>query len=94
MSRRAGHGLFALALVLFALAAARDGFDRWVDATPMPSLVAETEIISGQGAVQGVRFEASEEMAQYICIVHPNTMVGDVSVSGGGGGASNNSSGQ
>jgi len=56
-----------------------------------PSLVAETEIISGQGAVQGVRFEASEEMAQYICIVHPNTMVGDVSIQGDGGGA--NSSG-
>ena len=58
------------------------------------SLVDKTEIISEQGAVQAVRFTATAEMAQYICLVHPNTMVGDVSVSGGGGGASNNSSGQ
>jgi len=58
------------------------------------SLVAKTEIISEEGAVQAVRFTATAEMAQYICLVHPNTMIGDVSVSGGGGGASNNSSGQ
>ncbi|WP_243700417.1 plastocyanin/azurin family copper-binding protein [Halorussus pelagicus] len=50
-----------------------------------PSLVAETEIITGEGSVQGVRFETSEEMAQYICIVHPTTMVGEVSIQGGGG---------
>jgi plastocyanin len=58
-----------------------------------PSLVAKTEIISEQGAVQGVRFTATSEMAQYICIVHPNTMVGDIEVkSGGSEGGSNNSS--
>lgn len=56
------------------------------------SLVAKTEIISEQGAVQGVRFTATEEMATYICLVHPNTMVGDVSVQAGDGGMGNNSS--
>lgn len=56
--------------------------------------VAQTEIISEEGAVQAVRFTASEEMAQYICLVHPNTMLGDVQVeSGGGGGNGNNTSG-
>ena len=61
--------------------------------TTLESLVAKTEILSEQGAVQGVRFTASSEMAQYICLVHPNTMVGDVSVEGGDGGMGNNSSG-
>jgi len=55
------------------------------------SLVAQTETISEEGAVQAVRFTASEEMASYICLVHPNTMVGDISL-GGGSGDSNNSS--
>ncbi|MFC7079857.1 twin-arginine translocation signal domain-containing protein [Halorussus caseinilyticus] len=55
------------------------------------SLVSETEIIAEQGAVQGVRFTATSEMAQYICLVHPNTMVGDVEVQSGGG--TDNSSG-
>ncbi|WP_192498428.1 twin-arginine translocation signal domain-containing protein [Halorussus halophilus] len=55
-------------------------------------LLAQTEIISEQGAVQGVQFTATEEMATYICLVHPNTMVGEVSLSGGDGGAGNNSS--
>ena len=48
--------------------------------------IAQTETLSEQGAVQGVRFTATSEMAQYICLVHPNTMVGDISVQGGGGG--------
>jgi hypothetical protein len=57
-------------------------------------LVERTEIISEEGAVQGVRFTATSEMSQYVCLVHPNTMVGDVSVEGGdGGGSENNSSG-
>ncbi|WP_135825786.1 twin-arginine translocation signal domain-containing protein [Halorussus ruber] len=56
------------------------------------SLVDKTEIISEQGAVQGARFTATQEMATYICLVHPNTMVGDVSTQGGGGGGGNNSS--
>ncbi|WP_137287298.1 twin-arginine translocation signal domain-containing protein [Halorussus salinisoli] len=57
------------------------------------SQVDKTEIISEQGAVQAVRFTATSEMAQYICLVHPNTMVGDVEIQGGGGGMENNSSG-
>ncbi|NHN59213.1 MULTISPECIES: twin-arginine translocation signal domain-containing protein [Halorussus] len=56
------------------------------------SLIASTEIISEQGAVQAVRFTATPEMAQYICLVHPNTMVGDVQVQGGGGGGGGNNS--
>jgi hypothetical protein len=55
------------------------------------SLVDQTETVSEEGAVQAVRFTASEEMASYICLVHPNTMVGDISL-GSGGGDSNNSS--
>ncbi|WP_435174548.1 twin-arginine translocation signal domain-containing protein [Halorussus sp. AFM4] len=53
------------------------------------SLIASTQILSEQGAVQAVRFTASPEMAQYICLVHPNTMVGDIKVQGGGGGGGN-----
>ncbi|UPV74435.1 twin-arginine translocation signal domain-containing protein [Halorussus limi] len=49
------------------------------------SLVAKTQILSEEGAVQAVRFTATPEMAQYICIVHPNTMVGDIEVQSGGG---------
>ncbi|NEU56442.1 twin-arginine translocation signal domain-containing protein [Halorussus sp. MSC15.2] len=61
--------------------------------TTLESLIAKTEVLSEEGAVQGVRFTASPEMAQYICLVHPNTMVGDINVvSGGGGGGANNSS--
>ncbi|WP_276301412.1 twin-arginine translocation signal domain-containing protein [Halorussus lipolyticus] len=56
------------------------------------SLVGKTEIISEQGAVQGARFTATEEMATYICLVHPNTMVGEVALEGGDGGMGNNSS--
>lgn len=55
-------------------------------------LVAVSEIITQQGAVQALDFEASEEMAQYYCQVHPNTMRGDVEIQQGGGNATNNSS--
>ena len=60
--------------------------------TPQQEQVAQTETLSEQGAVQGVRFTASEEMNQYICLVHPNTMVGDIQLGGGDGGGANNSS--
>jgi hypothetical protein len=36
------HGLFALALILFAGALARDEVDAWVDCTALPSTVIET----------------------------------------------------
>lgn len=42
--------------------------------------IVQSEIISEQGATQTVTFTASEEMARYICEVHPTTMVGDVEV--------------
>ncbi|MFD0982339.1 penicillin-binding protein 1C [Tropicimonas aquimaris] len=41
MKRR---GLLLLALLLFLGAAARDGFDAWVDATDLPVLVSETSV--------------------------------------------------
>ncbi|AMY70345.1 penicillin-binding protein 1C [Frigidibacter mobilis] len=37
-------GLLALALLLFLVAAARDGLDAWVDATVLPSLAIETSV--------------------------------------------------
>ncbi|MFC4551015.1 MULTISPECIES: twin-arginine translocation signal domain-containing protein [Halorussus] len=56
-------------------------------------LANKTDIVSEQGAVQGVRFTASQKMDSYICLVHPNTMVGEIQVGGtGGGSGSNNSS--
>jgi hypothetical protein len=60
---------------------------------PEEQLVERTDIISEEGAVQGVRFTASSEMAQYVCLVHPNSMVGDVNVEGGDDGMGNDSSG-
>ncbi|WP_227373743.1 cupredoxin domain-containing protein [Haladaptatus halobius] len=45
-----------------------------------------SEIIQQQGETQTVTFTASPEMAQYICEVHPTTMVGEMQISGGGGG--------
>ncbi|WP_435181395.1 twin-arginine translocation signal domain-containing protein [Halorussus sp. AFM4] len=52
--------------------------------TTLESLVAVTQTVSEQGAVQGVRFTAEEKMAQYICTIHPNTMVGDITMETGG----------
>lgn len=64
------------------------------ETTTLESLVAVTQTMTEQGGVQGVRFTASEKMAQYICTIHPNTMIGDVElVSGEGtGNQTNNSS--
>lgn len=49
-------------------------------------LVETTELIAQQNAVQAVEFTATEEMAQYICPVHPTSMVGDVELGGGAAG--------
>ena len=38
-----------------------------------------TEIGAEQGATQSVTFTATEEMATYLCELHPTSMVGDVS---------------
>lgn len=46
-------------------------------------VLAQTEIISGQGESQTLRFTATEEMSSYICQVHPNSMAGDIVVGGG-----------
>lgn len=46
-------------------------------------LVEMTETIEEESAIQALEFEASSDMATYICLIHPTTMVGDVSVSGG-----------
>lgn len=42
--------------------------------------LAKTDIISEEGATTPLTFTASAEMVQYICTVHPNSMVGDVEV--------------
>lgn len=51
-----------------------------VTTVPGDELVESTEQIGEEGAVQAVRFTATEEMAEYTCEVHPNTMAGDVEV--------------
>lgn len=43
--------------------------------------LVETEIIEEEGETQTVEFEATEEMAEYYCEVHPNSMRGDVRIS-------------
>ncbi|MDF9746976.1 PQQ-dependent sugar dehydrogenase [Natrinema salsiterrestre] len=45
-----------------------------------------TEIITGEGETQTLEFEATSEMAEYYCVVHPNTMRGSIELSSGGGG--------
>jgi hypothetical protein len=47
-------------------------------------VVEQTEIISGQGVTQTLRFTATEEMTTYICQVHPNSMAGEIVLGGGG----------
>lgn len=44
-----------------------------------------TQIISGQGQTQTLEFTATEEMAEYYCAVHPNSMRGAVEIGEGGG---------
>jgi hypothetical protein len=47
-------------------------------------VLVRTEIISGQGGSQTLRFTATEEMSSYICQVHPNSMAGEIVLGGGG----------
>lgn len=42
--------------------------------------LAETEQASEEGQTLSVTFTASEEMSQYVCTIHPQTMVGDVQI--------------
>ncbi|MCU4972125.1 plastocyanin/azurin family copper-binding protein [Halobacteria archaeon AArc-m2/3/4] len=40
----------------------------------------QTEIIDEEGETQTLEFEATEEMAAYVCEVHIGTMIGDIEV--------------
>ncbi len=40
--------------------------------------IVASEVMSEQGTTQSVEFTATEEMAQYVCEVHPSSMVGEV----------------
>ena len=40
----------------------------------------ETELMDEEGETQSLEFEATEEMAEYYCEIHPSTMVGDVEI--------------
>lgn len=42
--------------------------------------LVRTEIIAEEGATQSVEFEATEDMTEYLCEVHPETMIGDIEV--------------
>jgi len=42
----------------------------------------ESETVTEEGATASITFTATPEMTQYICLVHPTTMVGDLEVSG------------
>ncbi|MFB6140869.1 MAG: PQQ-dependent sugar dehydrogenase [Halosimplex sp.] len=44
--------------------------------------IVSTETMSEEGATRSLTFTATQEMARYVCTVHPTTMVGDVEVSG------------
>ncbi len=57
-------------------------------------LVSTTEIVTQEGAAQAVQFTATDEMAQYICPIHPTSMVGDVEISGGSGAGNSTSGGR
>ncbi|WP_227379768.1 cupredoxin domain-containing protein [Haladaptatus halobius] len=49
--------------------------------------IKKTPIVSNQGATRSLTFTATKKMDQYICTVHPTTMVGDIEIgqqTGGG----------
>ena len=52
--------------------------------TPPDDAISVTETISQQGATQTLRFVVTQDVAQYICTIHPTTMVGDVELQDGG----------
>ena len=45
--------------------------------------LASTETMSSEGETLSLTFTASEEMARYICTVHPTTMVGEIQLGSG-----------
>ncbi len=51
--------------------------------------IVQSELVTGEGTTASVTFTATPQMTQYICTIHPTTMVGDLNVTGqveGGGG--------
>lgn len=42
-----------------------------------------TEIVEAEGERQTLTIEATAEMAEYVCVVHPTTMVGPIQIAGG-----------
>ncbi|WP_227376636.1 hypothetical protein [Haladaptatus halobius] len=58
---------------------------------PPQDAIEVTETVSQQGATQTLRFVATQDVARYVCVIHPTTMVGQVNMQGGGGGGSGGS---
>ncbi|MFC4450113.1 cupredoxin domain-containing protein [Halorussus aquaticus] len=46
------------------------------------NVIAQSELIQEEGATASVTFTATPQAAQYICTIHPTTMVADVNVTG------------
>ena len=46
------------------------------------TVLKRTKIISEQGATQMLTFTATQEMAEYICEVHPTSMRGEIQIAG------------
>lgn len=46
------------------------------------SAVVQSSLVTSEGATGSVTFTATPQMTQYICTVHPTTMVGDLNVTG------------
>lgn len=61
--------------------------------TTPSNAVEVTDTVSEQGTIQTLEFVATDTIAQYICTIHPTTMVGDVNVQGSGGGNAGDSGG-
>ena len=47
------------------------------------SEIVATEQITEEGETASMTFTATPEMAQYVCTIHPSTMVGDIQIAGG-----------
>lgn len=47
------------------------------------NVIVGSDDMSQQGQTQTFTFTASPEMAQYVCTIHPTTMIGEIQVQGG-----------
>lgn len=52
-----------------------------------------TELMGEEGETQSLEFEATSEMAQYVCQPHQSTMQGDIQIESGDGGGGGNETG-